>query len=209
MKKISIMVIFGLMVVGLMGCQTTDELSRFQRQTERSINAVAKLDDQSVETFDNNIVITNQTVVLSQSISQSSLDQQNKIEVVQNLVQAIVATRFENIDLYEQNQQQRDALKTNIMLFKEEGFELTDEDKHIIKTLRTELVVHRDIVLVTKGEVKDLLQEIEGKFNLEHIDLVIENLTKVLEILQLRQTFLIQLSAAMTTVNDIASTYLN
>ena len=154
MKKVSIIIMFTLLIVGLMGCTANDELSKMSRQLNRNLELASRFDDQKTQALDHEVFISDQIQLLASGNINHPLSIEDQELQVRDLIQSIISTRFENINLYEQNKALRDTFRSNVLLFRDQEMTLTEDHKDIIKDLRQELIEHRQEVLETKGEIQ-------------------------------------------------------
>jgi hypothetical protein len=208
MKKVSLIIMFTLLIVGLMGCTANDELSKMNRQLNRNLELASGFNDQKTQALDHEVLISDHIQLLASGNINHPLTIEDQELKVKALIQTIMSTRIENINLYEQNIALRNMFISNVSLFRNQELTLTKDHKDIIKDLRQELIEHRQEVIKTNGEIKLLMKSLEGKFNHQHIEEVILILNQILNILEIRQTFLIHVSDTLVEVNQIIESYL-
>ena len=80
--------------------------------------------------------------------------------------------------------------------------------KEILLGYKDELIVRRLEAKETIGDIRDLLIELKGNYDLEHIDLVISNFESIKEILQMRYEHMDYLKQVLIDVNTILSDYI-
>jgi len=85
---------------------------------------------------------------------------------------------------------------------------LTEEDQASIVSDRETVVASRTAVLETWGDIRLLLIELQGKVNLENIDLVIQNFEEIQAILVIRNEHLLLVQEKLASVQTIVDKYL-
>lgn len=187
MKKL--FVLFACLSLGfiLFGCASTDPLTQFIAAGEKNLN--------TVETFDGMSEIDDQALTKLSSegvmlLSTSISSDQEKRDYVRTLFSEIRLQHAHNIIETEALKIGFYDLKDNAQAFQALELELTNGEKEEIMLLRQSLLYERQQMIETRGMIYELFQELQGKYNLENIDLVIENLEEILVILEDRATYI-------------------
>ncbi len=208
MKHMSLIVLLVLSAIFLVGCTASDALSQFERSASATIEVTTNLDaSSSLDISEQQVnAISSSTSYL---LSNTALDLtvQEKIAYVRSLYSAIRLLHANNIILHEDNKASFAALKTSIQTFRDLELTLSDEDQISISNDRAEVVASRTIVLETKGDIRALLLDLQGKYNLENIDLVIQSFEEIQVILTLRSTHLLLVQEKIESVQMIVDTY--
>ena len=212
MKKLAIIAVVVLVGLGLIGCQQEDALSIFEKSVSSEIALMNQYD--AVESDDLYEQTLNQlsfshVQTLSTSLDATSMTTVEKIEYARSLYDEIRVLHAQNVIKFVENKSSFTTLKENVVLFREGDFTLTEEDESTLLLYKDELATRRLVVKETIGDIRDLLVELKGNYNLEHIDLIISNFETIKEILQLRQDHMIYVSTVLVDVNLIVSAYLD
>jgi uncharacterized protein YcfL len=209
MKKYSLIALLVLSALLLVGCTANDALGRFERSASSTIETTTDLDQSSSLDINEQEVnaIESSTSYLLSSVT-LELTVQEKIEYARSLYTSIALLHANNIILHEGNKADFATLKTSIQAFRDLGATLSEEDKALIISEREAVVASRTAVLETKGDIRMLLIELQGKFNLENIDLIIENFEEIHAILTIRNTHLLLVQEKLSSVQSIVDTYL-
>ena len=209
MKKFSLIALLVLSAIVLVGCTADDALGRFERSASSTIQTTTDLDQSSsldINEQEVNAVESSSSYLLSSVTLELTV--QEKIEYARSLYTSIALLHANNIILHEGNKADFATLKTSIQAFRDLGATLSEEDKALIISEREAVVASRTAVLETKGDIRMLLIELQGKFNLENIDLIIENFEEIQAILTIRNTHLLLVQEKLSAVQLIVDTYL-
>jgi hypothetical protein len=209
MKHYYLIVLTVLSAIFLVGCTASDALSQFERSASATLEVTTNLDASSsldINEQQVNAISSSSTYLLSSTVL--DLTVQEKIAYARSLYSSIALLHANNIILHEGNKESFAALKDSIQTFRDLGATLSDEDQISIKNERDMVVASRTIVLETKGDIRALLLELQGKYNLENIDLVIQNFEEIQIILTLRNTHLLLVEEKIESVQMIVNTYL-
>lgn len=209
MKKYSLLVLLVLSAILLSGCTASDALAKFERSASATIEATTNLDASSSLDLDEqqvNALSSGMTYLLSNVSLELSV--QEKIEYARSLYSSIALLHANNIILHEGNKTSFATLKTSIQAFRELDAKLTDEDQASIVSDREAVIASRTIVLETWGDIRMLLIELQGKVNLENIDLVIHNFEEIQTILNIRNEHLLLVQEKLAAVQIVVNTYL-
>jgi len=209
MKKYSLIALMVLSALLLVGCTANDALGRFERSASSTIETTTDLDQSSALDINEQEVnaMESSTSYLLSSVT-LELTVQEKIEYARSLYTSIALLHANNIILHEGNKADFASLKTSIQAFRDLGATLSEEDKALVISEREAVVASRTAVLETKGDIRMLLIELQGKFNLENIDLIIENFEEIQAILTIRNTHLLLVQEKLSSVQLIVDTYL-
>jgi len=209
MKHYSLIILIVLSAILLVGCTTSDALSQFERSASATLEVTTNLDASSSLDI-NEQQVNNISLSTSYLLSSTKLDLtvQEKIVYVRSLYSAIRLLHANNIIQHEANKVSFSTLKTSIQTFRDTEIALSDEDQLSIRNHREEVVASRTIVLETKGDIRALLLELQGKYTLENIDLVIQSFEEIQVILTLRNTHLLLVQEKIESVQMIVDTYL-
>jgi len=191
------------------GCTADDVLGRFERSASSTIETTTDLDQSSsldINEQEVNAIKSSSSYLLSSVTLELTVSE--KIEYARSLYTSIALLHADNIILHEGNKASFTALKTSIQAFRDLGATLSEEDKALIISEREVVVASRTAVLETKGDIRMLLLELQGKFNLENIDLIIENFEEIQSILTIRNTHLLLVQEKLSSVQSIVDTYL-
>jgi cytochrome c biogenesis protein ResB len=205
MKKIVSLSILVLLLTALVGCSALDPLSNFIKAADHNVSTIETF--KAVEAEDE----TGVNALTSQSMFQLSLSlstDQEKIAYIRTLFQDIKLLHAQNVIDGNDVKTTWATLKSNAELFKSLELEMSVEDKAILRESRQLIVAERQTIMETKGEVYTLFLELRGKYNLENLDLIINNLEEVKVILEQRAAFILLFGQTITDVNLIVESYL-
>ena len=209
MKKFSLTILIALSALLLVGCATLDVLGSFERSISKTIQTTTDLDASITLDIDEqqvNLLSSSVTYALSSIPLEQSMEE--KIAYARSLHTNIRLLHANNIILHEENKASFAELKNSIQVFRDLEATLAEDDKASIIADREAILASRTVVLETLGDIRILLLELQGKFNLENIDLIIENFEEIKEILTIRQTHLLLVSEKLSSVQMIVDTYL-
>jgi len=209
MKKYSLIALMALSAILLVGCTTSDALSRFERSASATIVATTELDSSSSLNLDEqqvNALSSNSSYLLSNVALEQTI--QDKVLYARSLYSSIALLHANNIILHEANKQSFSELRLSIQSFRELDAKLTDEDEGFVRNEREAVIESRTIVIETKGDIRLLLIELQGKVNLENIDLVIRNFEEIQAILNIRNEHLLLVQEKLAAVQMVVNIYL-
>ncbi len=211
MKKTILFIGLMMVSISLIGCQAQDALSVFERAASYDVNLIDQYD--AVQDTDLNEQTLNQLSYsnvqsLSLSLSTGDMTTTEKIEYIRSLYDEIQILHAHNILIRVDNRNAWVLLKDDVKLFRETELTISDLDKETLLSYKDELIIRRLEVKDTIGDIKDLLIELKGNYNLEHIDLVITNFETIKDILQLRNDHMDYLKQVLSDVNTMILGYL-
>lgn len=210
MKKILGMMFLAVIALTLIGCSALDPLSQFERVAAQEISSVQEFNDVTDEdTNDDEVeaLYSGSIQVVSLSATTLDLTNQDKIDYIKSLFQLIRETHLENVALAESTKLSWDELILNIQVFRDSDLELLPDDKEILITYRHEIRTRRTEVRATFGDIKELFDELRGKYTIENLDMITENLEEVLNILDLRQEYITYLNQVILDVDLMITSY--
>ena len=210
MKKILGMMFLAVIALTLIGCSALDPLSQFERVAAQEISSVQEFNDVTDEdTNDDEVeaLYSGSIQVVSLSATTLDLTNQDKIDYIKSLFQLIRETHLENVALAESTKLSWDELILNIQVFRDSDLELLPDDKEILITYRNEIRTRRTEVRATFGDIKELFDELRGKYTIENLDMITENLEEVLNILDLRQEYITYLNQVILDVDLMITSY--
>ncbi|MBU1142639.1 MAG: hypothetical protein KKH92_03230 [Firmicutes bacterium] len=210
MKKILGMMFLAVIALTLIGCSALDPLSQFERVAAQEISSVQEFNDVTDEdTNDDEVeaLYSGSIQVVSLSATTLDLTNQDKIDYIKSLFQLIRETHLENVALAESTKLSWDELILNIQVFRDSDLELLPDDKEILITYRHEIRTRRTEVRATFGDIKELFDELRGKYTIENLDMITENLEEVLNVLDLRQEYITYLNQVILDVDLMITSY--
>jgi hypothetical protein len=207
MKKfVLFLAVVGLMI-GLIGCQAQNELVRFQRGVNQTIETTDTFEDANLETLNQALLTSSHVSVMSYG-AQIDLETDEKIAQVQSLISEIVSMRFSNYTKHQENVLNFETLKAQIDIFLESEYTLSNDDRLALRAMRLSLNESRSEVQATIGLVRALGQEVRANFNLESIDLVILKLTEMKDIITLRSNHILLVEETLSRANEMVLSYI-
>ncbi len=207
MKKILLSFTILLTVGLLFGCMDSDPLKAFENSVTTDIKEIDSFevieDHNDVESLSIQLSVLSQTTLL-----EDEMTDQEKIMYARQLFHDIQLIHAQNIISKDTLSQNWQLLKSDIALFREQELNLNDEDKETILSYRAQLIAERELILLDRGKVRELFNELRGQYKLETIDLVISNFEEIKTILEERQAFISLVDDTVIQVNEIVKTYL-
>lgn len=186
-------------------CSALDPLSRFVSASEKSLGTLDTFESGDIEEDAYvNALLAQEGVTLSTGLSDAE-----KITQIRALFQEIRLLHASNVIAANEVKTQWQTLKSNIETFRSLEATLTEDDKTFIRDIRADLVAERTEIMKTRGQIYDLFQELRGKYNLDHLDLILDHLEQVKEILEQRAAYITFVSGAILDVNRMVVGYLN
>ncbi|MFH1694077.1 MAG: hypothetical protein ABH890_07365 [Bacillota bacterium] len=211
MKKVLSIFTIAMLVISLVGCQAQDALSVFERAASDEISLMASYE--AIEETD----VNNQTLdqlsfeniqQLSMTLGTDDMTNLEKIAYIRSLFEDIQIAHAQNILIRYENKDSWSALKLCVQAFRDAELTLTEDDQTILLTYKTEFSIRRLEVMETVGDIKEMLMELKGLYDLDHLDVIIQNFEAILDILEMRYDHMLFVQATLIDVNSILTSYL-
>ncbi len=222
MKKVFIIVgvviIIACMSFAMVACGM-NEFSKIERAFASANETMESMDEVSPEDLsDSNINLS-----LSQNGTPTFLDADNIVfansqetpssgekvtqilEMRQDIKdsQAGIALQKESLKI------ERATLKGYIRDFRQQGLELTEDEKTLLASYIDEILGLRDEIKSTIGNVYREMKGLRGKYNLQNVDLVFNTTQSVKEQITIREDAAIRLNEIALELNDYLENRLN
>lgn len=210
MKKLLLLFVVAMLTLSLIGCQSQDALSVFERAATNELTLMNRFEATEIaEVTDDHVDQLSLGHVQQLSVTISSEDMSNleKIAYIKSLFRDIKITHAHNILIRYENQDTWAILKSNVQVFRDANLSLTEDDQTTLLSYKTEFGIRRLEVMETIGDIKDLLLELKGLYDLDHLDLIINNFESILDILEMRYDHMLFVQTALVEVNTIVESY--
>lgn len=208
MKKIMLGLFVVLLGSLLVGCSALDPLSQFERAAGSNVTVISEFEDVEGDDDVAALSVEGTTILLSTTLLEGEMTDLEKVQYIKTLFQEIRVLHAENVLAGEEARTSWQALKANVVIFREQELTLTEDDKALIQSYRQTLVDERTNILADKGEVRALFVELRGKWNRDNLDLIITNLEAIKVILQQRSAFIDLVNESVIAVDAIVQAYL-
>jgi hypothetical protein len=206
MKKVIYFITIALLTVTLVGCNALDPLSQFVDVSNNNLSTIESFEEVEAEDeFSINQLISQQTIQLSLSLSTD----QEQINNIRTLFQEIRVLHANNVINANEVKMSYQILRDNVQTFKSLDIKLISEDITEIREARRLLISQRSTIMENRGVVFDLFQELRGKYNVENLDLIINNLESIKVILEQRASYIVLVGEKISDVNLIVESYLS
>ena len=212
MKKVLTIISIAILASSMVACVALDAFASFEKAASNEISLVEQyeviqttdLDDQTL-----NQLSFDHVQALSTTLVEENLSDIEKVAYIRELYQTIQVVRAENMLIKTEIKDIWTELKLNVSAFREAELTLTDEHKTLLSEYKMEFSLRRLEVKASIGSIRTSLETLKGHYDLEHLDLIIEQFESILGVLNMRNEHMVYLNQALVDVNSIALTYLS
>jgi hypothetical protein len=201
-KLLVITTVLFLFGIALTGCSNRDALGLFEQTVVQNIEITNTLDDVEAQDMADSSI---DSITLLSLVSFSLIDSENP--TVAEKIAAIRSAREDIRTLHQAIVIDRQGfrisvadLRETIVLFRESGLSLNDEQLAQLQVLRAELIAIGDTLRGTIGQAFAKMRDLRGHYTLSNIDLILSTHQEVLAVLQTRQVNLERANAILDEV---------
>jgi|GEM_PF-1533025 len=212
-QKVAVLSLFTILGLSFVACGSSDPLASLENALSLAVevtDSIDPIDEQDLSTNDVDalaMIDTQEPIFMNLAVT-TAMTPLEKVQEIRRLHELIVLIHNEAIQTREEIRTQFEELKAAIDLFKEQGTPLSEEDKAALTEYVATVKEARLSIQAQLGVPFQMMRDLRGKYDLEHVDLVLSTYQDVLDILSQRMDHMMTIQNVVEQSKLIVESYL-